>query len=86
MLAETSEQNNTQNINKITPTNHEGCHHPAAAMVSHSRRRGIQLVIEPLVVVSTRGGGMKGCDAIPLQLVAEAIVGAGWFKFYLAST
>jgi hypothetical protein len=28
---------------------------------------------------------MKGCDAMPLQLVVEAIVGAGWFTFYLAS-
>jgi hypothetical protein len=56
-------------------------------MVPHSHRQGIQLVIEPLVVVSTRGGGdMKGCDAMPLQLVAEAIVGAGWFTCYLAST
>jgi hypothetical protein len=25
---------------------------------------------------------MRGCDAMPL---AEAIVGAGWFTFYLAS-
>jgi hypothetical protein len=30
-----------------------------AAMVPHSHRQGIKLVIEPLVVISTRGGGMK---------------------------
>ncbi len=32
------------------------------------------------------GGGGHESDAMPLQLVAEDIVGAGWFTFYLAST
>jgi hypothetical protein len=30
-------------------------------------------------------GGVKGCHTKPLQLVVEAIVGAGWSTFYLPS-